>query len=355
MQAMPKQGRREGSATSHPITRHKPPNLLPLTLFGKRPYTLGMKAQRRHELQHNVLADWLGRQLEVIKPYTTWILGGIIAVCAVAIVMQIIATRKANTRQNDWQKFYDAVAMTDPEAQLKALEKVESGPAGLWAHLSLGDLKLEQATSKYYTDQEASKKAVEEAKAHYLKVEESARRQPMLRQRATLGLAQAFETAGEFDKAKEQYAKLMKEDPESVFGQTASRQFKRLETSDLKELYDKIASYKPAPSKSTSPGLDGMPKFPGGGGLGGLGGLGGNPPDFAAPLPERPDLSLPGPSLDLPALDNPDDGKKPEVEETKPEESEKKADNPEEKPADPEKKPEGDKPDEAEKKPEGDK
>ena len=28
-----------------------------------------MKSERRHELQHNVLADWLAKSAETIKPY----------------------------------------------------------------------------------------------------------------------------------------------------------------------------------------------------------------------------------------------------------------------------------------------
>lgn len=315
-----------------------------------------MKAQRRHELQHNVLADWLGKQLEVVKPYTTWILGGVIAVFAVLIVMQIIATRQASNQQSGWQGFYKALAAADPEERAKELAKVETGPAGLWAHLSLGDLKLDEATAKYYSDKEDSKKALEEAKTHYTRVEEGARGQTVLRQRAALGLAQVYETAGEFDKAKEEYAKVEKESPDSVFGKTAARQIKRLESGDLKSLYEKIAAHKPTYSKPSASGLDGgTNRFPGGGlggglgGLGGLNGLGGNVPDFGAPLPERPDLSVPGPALDFPSLDGPENDKKTDDGKT-PEEGDDKSEDDAKKPADPEKKADGDKPAEPEKK-----
>ena len=37
-----------------------------------------MKAKRRHELQTNELADWLGKEVEKVKPYTAWMLGGLI-------------------------------------------------------------------------------------------------------------------------------------------------------------------------------------------------------------------------------------------------------------------------------------
>src|SRR5688500_18140186 len=126
-----------------------------------------MKAQRRHVLHQNILAEWLGKQLEVVKPYTTWILGGVIALCAVAIVLQIIAGRNAATSGTSWQDFYTASAISDPEKRVAALTKLQGTPASPRAHLGVADLKLDQATAKAYTDRDEAKKDLEEAKQHY--------------------------------------------------------------------------------------------------------------------------------------------------------------------------------------------
>ena len=37
-----------------------------------------MKAERRHELKHNELADWLGERVETLKPHATGIAFGVI-------------------------------------------------------------------------------------------------------------------------------------------------------------------------------------------------------------------------------------------------------------------------------------
>ena len=42
-----------------------------------------MKAERRHELKHNQLADWLEARIELLRPHTTGILLGLALLAAI--------------------------------------------------------------------------------------------------------------------------------------------------------------------------------------------------------------------------------------------------------------------------------
>ena len=78
-----------------------------------------MKTERRHELQTNILADWLGHKTEAIRPYFKLILGGIAAVLIVAIVATVASWRSM------WQDgALDSESIT--RAILMAAERVEN-------------------------------------------------------------------------------------------------------------------------------------------------------------------------------------------------------------------------------------
>ena len=44
-----------------------------------------MKSERRHELQHNELADWLAKTAEAIRPHQNAILAGLVTVLIVVL------------------------------------------------------------------------------------------------------------------------------------------------------------------------------------------------------------------------------------------------------------------------------
>ncbi len=53
-----------------------------------------MKAERRHELQHNELADWLAATAERLRPYSRAILGVTIAAVVLLLAYYLITSRR---------------------------------------------------------------------------------------------------------------------------------------------------------------------------------------------------------------------------------------------------------------------
>jgi hypothetical protein len=69
-----------------------------------------MKSEKRHEMQKNELADWLGNHAEAAADYFWPVAGGIIVAFAGAIgIAWYLNTRDANSAAA-WDKYYQAFA-----------------------------------------------------------------------------------------------------------------------------------------------------------------------------------------------------------------------------------------------------
>jgi tetratricopeptide (TPR) repeat protein len=233
-----------------------------------------MKAEKRHELQQNELADWLGEQIEAAKPYGTTIaivvFGGLLA-----IVLAIYLANAGNPASaGAWSQYFAAFNDREPAVALQQLATEQpTSPVALWALQSVGDINLSQGSIQLFSDREEAKKMLGKAETAYKEVESKAT-DSMLKSRSRLGLAKLYEATNKPDEAKKYYQMVVDAEKESAIGKAAAQGVKRL--SDPREVallawFDAQKPRKPAP-------------FPGAGGLPGL------PND----LPERPDLSLPG-------------------------------------------------------------
>jgi tetratricopeptide (TPR) repeat protein len=233
-----------------------------------------MKAEKRHELEQNELADWLGEQIEAVKPYAPT-LGIVLVGGALAILLGIYlmgAGGAANARA--WSAYFAAFNERDPELPLEAFTKeMPNTPASLWALQSVGDINLARGSMQLFSDREEAKKSLEKAEVALKRVEAEAT-DKMLRTRAQLSLGKLYESLCKPEEAKKFYQKVTDAEKDSPVGKVAQQAVKRLSDSRETELLAWFAEQKP---RRPSPGR-------------GSGGLPGLPND----LPERPDLSLPG-------------------------------------------------------------
>ncbi len=67
-----------------------------------------MKTERRHELQHNALADKLTYVIGVIEPYSRAILGVVLAVAALLFVWAYLSVRDQEFAEKGWDSFFQA-------------------------------------------------------------------------------------------------------------------------------------------------------------------------------------------------------------------------------------------------------
>ena len=242
-----------------------------------------MKSERRHELQTNFLADWVGHQVDSIKPYTRAIAGTIGAVIVIALVYSFVSHQQVVKAGLAWQSYLLALRERDQDDQAAALQKVardENGtPAGVWALQTEADLDLDRGSRLLFTDREEALKTLERAEKNFEQVETLAQRDRLLLERARFGLAQTHECLGKLEKAKQRYESVAKTNPGGAFGKLATQRLAVLSDKGTSEFYAWFEQQKPAPRRA----MPGRGRAP-------FGGL--------DELPESPNLKIPGFSTD---------------------------------------------------------
>lgn len=236
-----------------------------------------MKSQRSHHKPvNNELAQWLGEHIEQWKPHFPVI--GVIAglVLLGGIVYLIAFSGEDMSSAPSWQAYYAAYGEPKVEDALKNVAEGQKGTlAGRWAMLALADQQLRQAMQQLVQNPKLAKTTLEGAEKTLKAAEDGASDKALLA-RVHTSLAKVSESANKLDEARKYYALVMKDDPEGTFGKAAAKSIKRLEKgSDVPELL----AWLDQQDLATRPKATGNPFDTG---------------TRREPLPERPDLSIPG-------------------------------------------------------------
>jgi tetratricopeptide (TPR) repeat protein len=229
-----------------------------------------MKTERRHELQQNALADVLTDWIEAVKPYSTAILGGVIA----ALVLVGVAVYLSQQTQQQQEVAWDQVLVspetsstaTDEDRQrlerdrlLTVAEQFGDSPAGLYARLMAANIQLNSGIDHLFEDKAKGTDELRQAIKNYTSVLESAD-EPLLTQQATLGLARAHESLNELQQAREHYQKAVEQ--KGIYSQIAEARLKDLDRNPTKDFYDWFAQQQPRPQSGSLPGIPGIgPEF----------------------------------------------------------------------------------------------
>ena len=270
-----------------------------------------MKAERRHELQQNALADWLGKTIEKAQPHANTILIGTLLVVGAIVAVIMLSGRAGSRDAGAWDQYYQATIIDDADTRIAELTGVaEAHPndaPGLWARLMAGEARLARGANSSFKNRKAGREDLEAAHLDFEAVVKGAASLPagekeLLLQRAHWGLARTFESLVKPDDAIAEYQKLAETYPESALGKAATEKAAHLKSmSDWYEWYASVdpSTIEPSATREGGPG-GGFPGIPGGGEGGGFdhGGFPFAPPEDAS-LPDDPDFNLPGP-LSLP-------------------------------------------------------
>lgn len=233
-----------------------------------------MKTERRHELQTNWLADWIGVHTEKVKPHAKTLIG--IAVVAVAGMFAIALVRgQSEGRQAAaWTQYFSAAEMSDVEGLRDVAARYQGTEAAAWALESAADIEAATGARNLYFDREAAQEHLILAKEAYLQALEASK-EVMLLQRAHMGLAQVYESLNQFDEAKSEYALVVARWADSAMAKEASDRMRVLEDPSTKQFYEWFLAQDPLPTTPPpSPAI--------------------KPPSVYDDLPDDPDLSLPG-------------------------------------------------------------
>ena len=244
-----------------------------------------MKSERRHELEHNQLADWLAQSTEQLRPHAR-----IIAWTAIGLVVVLVAVLgwsrwSASVTRATWREFYAALDNTEKLPEFA--EKHSDNEAGQMAALILADRLASSAGYELFNNKTLAQDDNRKAMEWYSKVLSNPRKQ-IIEQRATFGLAQAKEIAGDLAEATKLYEQVRQRWPNSVFAIQAQDRLRDLGKQSTKAMYDRLATYDPRPALTPS---GSRPLF--------------NPGDPLVPPSEpSPSGSLPGTTFDM-KLDGP--------------------------------------------------
>jgi hypothetical protein len=267
---------------------------------------LSMKSERRHELKHNELADWLGERMQAFQPHATAILLGAAILFAAVIGSIWYFGGENQTAATGWSKYFNALNDREPA---KVLEKLASektgGKAELWSYQAMGDMQLGQGAAMLHSDRTEAQKLLQQAEASYKQVENAT--DPMLKTRARLGLAKVYESLCKPEEAHKYYELAADVSKSSAIGKVAAADAQRLKNSRqvaFLEWFAKQTPKRPAPMPGAGFGSPGLPSslperpdisLPGGVGLG----------DFGTSLPTDTPPAFPAPATTTPATTNP--------------------------------------------------
>jgi len=238
-----------------------------------------MKSDRRHELQTNELADWLGDRMAVLQPHATAITTGVI-VAAVLLVGGIwYFSGESRAASGNWSAYFAAFNNREPGKALETVAKERPGTtAALWALQAVGDMNLAQGAALLFSDRTEAQKLLQQAEAAYKQVDAGAT-DPVLKARARLGLGKVYESLCKPDEALKYYESVAESQKGTALGKVAAAAVQRMKSDRDVALLAWFATQTP---KKPAP----------------IPGVGGGGPSLPNDLPERPNISLP-PGLGL--------------------------------------------------------
>jgi len=163
-----------------------------------------MNSERRHELQHNALADMLGAQIRRIEPYNKLIAVGVVLLIVAAVSIGLYRSAAVGTRSDATFELLQNSGTGDPEALGVVGERYAETTAGSLAKLLQADALLATGITGLFNDREEALNQLGDAAKRYAEVAGSTK-DTLIRSRANFGLARAQESLGDVEKAISAY------------------------------------------------------------------------------------------------------------------------------------------------------
>ena len=213
-----------------------------------------MKSDRRHQLQHNQLADAIGDWTVKLKPYAR-LIGGLIVLLVVAVVAYgYVTARNQEQIVIGWDEYLEAFDSQDRERLLQVAQKYDGTSVAPVARIAAADLALSEGCQRLFRNKANARDTLGQAVDNYQTVLRIAQDE-VYKQRALFGLGRAHEALGsleDLNKAREDYKKLIADFPKGVYRETAETRLADIDRSSTKEFYDWFAKYQPPMQSSPS-------------------------------------------------------------------------------------------------------
>ncbi len=206
-----------------------------------------MKSERRHDLQNNELASTLGTGIDKVQPFVQYIVGGVVIAAVLAVGWGVYTSFARKSAAAAWTEYYFTLNTGDAEA-FKAIAADHPGSAAaIWAEQTAGDEYLADGIDALYKDRSQGIELLKKAISSYESVS-SKTQNSELRTRAELGLAQAYESLGEIEKAKDLYQQVISAGLQPAITSVATSRVAFLNSQAGKDFYSWFDKLKPAPA-----------------------------------------------------------------------------------------------------------
>ncbi len=218
-----------------------------------------MKSERRHELEQNVLADWLATKINMIKPYQNTISTVAILLVVGAVAYGWWTHRSSTANVAGWNRFYEAFSQEGqgPDDFDRIAEDFPGTDIAHLANTISGDLHLRSGCAMLFSSKLSANDELTQAVDCYRKVIEG-RPKAAVKERATFGLARALESQGDLPGAIETYESLTEQWPNGAFAEAATGRIADLNDPATREWYDMFAKFEPKSPYVDEPGVPGQ-------------------------------------------------------------------------------------------------
>lgn len=229
-----------------------------------------MNSEKRHELQQNVLANYLGDLLKKIEPHTKSIAVVIVAIVGSAVAYGLYLNSKTEAKSDATLELLQNASSGDAEALAGVGDRYANTVAGTMARLYEADTNLGAGITALFTDRDEAETLIEDAIKAYKNVTLSTK-DTLLASRANFGLGRAYESLGQTKEAIAAYEATASLTESDAVAEAAKQRIALLQKAETQEFLTWFAKQDFKPADPTTP-----PTFPDGQGL-----------------PDLPDLDLP--------------------------------------------------------------
>lgn len=231
-----------------------------------------MKAERRHELQHNDLAAWLAKKFIAVRPYVITVVAAIVAVVVVWMGYSWYAQGSAAAKAETWNQYYASLneAAAGDDAKLRDFIRVHAEePAGLVARQRFAMMKMSIAAARQLSSRDASREAYQEAIDEFAQVRQ-ATNDDTLKRFVSYQIALARESRYDLDEATTEYKSIVEKWPGSMEAERAEFRLADLKNPETKDLYEWHRTVNPSATPPVAPqapvepdtNLDALPDAP---------------------------------------------------------------------------------------------
>ncbi len=193
-----------------------------------------MKADRRHELQQNELAAYLGRINRSIEPYSRIIAVVLGVVIFGSIALALYRSKVTEEKSDATLQLIQAAATQDTAVLAKVADDFPDTAAGAWSKLYEGNEYLAEGIRKLFTNRVDAEDSLDQAISAYQQAIDASEDR-LLQSRANFGIARAAESLGNLDEAVAAYEACIAANESEAMTKKAQERIASLSSAETKD------------------------------------------------------------------------------------------------------------------------